>query len=55
MFDVREVVLLKDLGKIDLSELEKARAMASTARRVAAALRETVSEEAVLVELCFSF
>ena len=55
MFDVRGVVLLKDLGKIDLNVLEKARAIARSARRVAAALRETVNGEVVLVECWFSF
>ena len=55
MFEVREGVLLKDVGKMDLSELENARAMARTARRAAAALRETVNGELVLVECCFSF
>ena len=55
MFDVRGVVLLKDLGKIDLNVLEKARAIARSARRVAAALRETVNGEFVLVGCWFSF
>ena len=55
MFDVREGVLLKDVGKMDLNELENARAMARTARRAAAVLRESVSGELVLVECCFSF
>ena len=55
MFDVRGVFLLKDLGKIDLNVLEKARAIARSARRVAAALRETVNGEVVLVECWFSF
>jgi hypothetical protein len=54
MFDVREVVLLIDLGKMDLNELENASAIARTAIRAAVALRETENGEAVLADcVCF--
>ncbi len=45
MFDVREVVLFRDLGMIDLNELEKARAIARSAMRAAVALRETENRD----------
>ena len=54
MFDVREVVLLKDLGKIDLNELEKARVNARSAMRAAVVLRETENGDVVLADcVCF--
>jgi hypothetical protein len=54
MFDVREVVLLRDLGKMDLNELEKASATARSAMRAAVALRETENGDVVLAGcVCF--
>ena len=50
MFDVKEVVLLKDLGNIDLNELENARATARSAISVAAALREVEIGDRVLAD-----